>query len=211
MMTISQAHTQWEETIKPLVVEKYGEDDETALAESWSNYTDQLCKDGELSPLQYHYCPDHTGDDILADGDDEEGERDWMLEDCLDLSLDLSPISARETGNTDWPADAQHYRFTIRRGGNYSITGEYSQGSAHTDQPTLAEILACVVSDARSATGALDFDDWAAEFGLICDCCGQPTRGAQDVYEACEAYEADLAAMFNSEEREELDRLLSEL
>lgn len=43
--------------ILPLVIAEYGEDDGPAIAESFNNWTDSLCKDGEIHPEQYNqYC-----------------------------------------------------------------------------------------------------------------------------------------------------------
>ena len=39
--------------IAPAVVAKYGEDDTIAMNEAFNNWTDSLCKDGELHELQY--------------------------------------------------------------------------------------------------------------------------------------------------------------
>lgn len=43
--------------VLPDVIEAYGEDDEPAISEAFNNWTDMLCKDGELHPEQYDkYC-----------------------------------------------------------------------------------------------------------------------------------------------------------
>ncbi len=43
----------------PAVVLRYGEDDEIALAEAWSIFTDMLCEEGCITPEEYHTwdCP----------------------------------------------------------------------------------------------------------------------------------------------------------
>jgi hypothetical protein len=41
------------EEVRPSVVEEYGKDDEIAINEAFNNWTDMLCKDGELHELQY--------------------------------------------------------------------------------------------------------------------------------------------------------------
>jgi hypothetical protein len=43
----------------PAVVLRYGEDDEIALAEAWSIFTDMLCKEGLITPEDDHtwVCP----------------------------------------------------------------------------------------------------------------------------------------------------------
>jgi hypothetical protein len=67
LMTLQEAFDSWESEIKPLVIEQYSEDDEPAINESWNNYTDSLCKDGQLTDLQYKYCPGY--DDGMPDND----------------------------------------------------------------------------------------------------------------------------------------------
>ena len=43
--------------VLPDVIEAYGEDDEPAISEAFNNWTDMLCKDGEIHPEQYNsYC-----------------------------------------------------------------------------------------------------------------------------------------------------------
>jgi len=43
--------------IAPFVIEQYGEDDVTAMNESFNDWTDTLCSDGELHESQYNaYC-----------------------------------------------------------------------------------------------------------------------------------------------------------
>ena len=43
--------------IAPLIIEEYGVDDEPAMSEGFNNWSDSLCKDGEIHPVQYsEYC-----------------------------------------------------------------------------------------------------------------------------------------------------------
>lgn len=49
----------------PHVIAQYGEGDEPALNEAFNNWTDALCKDGDLHPLQYNsysYVGEHAND-----------------------------------------------------------------------------------------------------------------------------------------------------
>lgn len=47
----------FDESIAPMVIEQYGADDTVAMNEAFSDWTDSLCKDGELHPEQYNtYC-----------------------------------------------------------------------------------------------------------------------------------------------------------
>lgn len=47
----------FDEQIAPSVIAQYGEDDEPAMNEAFNNWTDSLCKDGEIHEEQYRlYC-----------------------------------------------------------------------------------------------------------------------------------------------------------
>jgi len=48
---------QFDENIAPTIIEQYGADDEPAMSEGFNNWSDSLCKDGEIHPEQYsQYC-----------------------------------------------------------------------------------------------------------------------------------------------------------
>lgn len=48
---------QFDQEIAELVVAEYGADDEPAMSEAFNNWSDALCKDGEIHPEQYNqYC-----------------------------------------------------------------------------------------------------------------------------------------------------------
>jgi len=47
----------FDEDIAPLVIEQHGEDDWPAMNQAFHDWSDSLCKDGELHELQYsQYC-----------------------------------------------------------------------------------------------------------------------------------------------------------
>lgn len=47
----------FDQEIAPLVIAQYGEDDEPAMSEAFNDWTDSLCKDGVIHPIQYdQYC-----------------------------------------------------------------------------------------------------------------------------------------------------------
>lgn len=47
----------FDEVITPDIIKKYGENDKPAMNEGFNNWTDMLCKDGEIHPIQYdQYC-----------------------------------------------------------------------------------------------------------------------------------------------------------
>jgi hypothetical protein len=45
----------------------------------------------------------------------------------------------------------------------------FSQGSAHTANPTLAEVLDCLVSEAQGYDDARGFEDWCSGYGYDTD------------------------------------------
>lgn len=52
----AQVSEAFDENVLPYVLETYG-DDNIAISEAFNDWTDILCKDGELHPLQYDaYC-----------------------------------------------------------------------------------------------------------------------------------------------------------
>jgi hypothetical protein len=56
VITWAQACIEWNETILPMVQEQYESDgipDWPARREEWNNWTDSLCKDGQISDWQY--------------------------------------------------------------------------------------------------------------------------------------------------------------
>lgn len=47
----------FDEEILPLVIEQYSEDDNIAIREAFNDWSDSLCKDGEIHESQYNtYC-----------------------------------------------------------------------------------------------------------------------------------------------------------
>lgn len=54
MLTDTQVYDIFRTEIRPLVVEQYGEDDIIAINETFNNWTDALCKDGEITEEQYN-------------------------------------------------------------------------------------------------------------------------------------------------------------
>jgi len=53
-LTDEQVVECFEEFILPYVIKEYGADDEIAIRTAFNDYTDSLCKDGEISGDQYN-------------------------------------------------------------------------------------------------------------------------------------------------------------
>jgi hypothetical protein len=53
-MTKREALQQFKSEILPEVIKKYGKNDKVAIREAWNNWTDYLCKDGQITAKQYN-------------------------------------------------------------------------------------------------------------------------------------------------------------
>ena len=85
-----------------------------------------------------------------------------------------------------------HYRCRIKvRGSRESMTGYFSQGSAHTKPPTPEEIVSCVVEDASA--GEMDFTEFCSEFGYD----EYEDKQAKKVYKACVKQTQDWLRVFS--------------
>lgn len=63
-----------------------------------------------------------------------------------------------------WARTAQHWRVTLYCEGR-TWTVPFSQGSAHTEAPTAADVLDCVASDIAMFRGARSVEEWMAYLG----------------------------------------------
>ena len=53
-LTYDEAVVRFNEGAAQHIIKHYGIDDRIALAEGWNNWTDALCKDGEITDFQYN-------------------------------------------------------------------------------------------------------------------------------------------------------------
>lgn len=86
-----------------------------------------------------------------------------------------------------------HWRVTLRRiDGALSsppITLHYSQGPAIAGEPTAADVLYCMLSDAQSVADRT-FEEWAGDMGWDSD-----SRKAERAYLACQGERVQLARL----------------
>lgn len=76
--------------------------------------------------------------------------------------------------------DSDGWTCTLKRG-RKRMTVPFYMGRGHAGkEPTAADVLACLLSDASSADSARDFGDFARDFGYDTD-----SRKAEAVYRAC--------------------------
>ena len=105
-------------------------------------------------------------------------------------------IPSRPDGD-DWNRDMRHFRILLRRvdasGKTLArMTVYYSQGCAHTQDPTLAEVLQSLRMDASSAGES--FPRWCDEFG-----CDPDSRKAEKTWKACRSIAIRLRKLIGSD------------
>jgi len=108
-----------------------------------------------------------------------ETNTETMIEFCEREGVRISCEVAEPPQDNDWPAGAFHWKATLLRNGR-RLTTEFHQGSAHTSEPTAADVLSCLVSDAVSVEQEPDFEGWAESLGYDAD-----SRKAERTYKAC--------------------------
>ena len=80
LVSFEQAYEQWQDMVNEFGIDKTND---CMMSESWNDYTDSLCKDGEFNDLMYHYCP--AWDETMQDGEDAFN----YLCDCLGLDPEV--------------------------------------------------------------------------------------------------------------------------
>jgi hypothetical protein len=88
------------------------------------------------------------------------------------LSFRAVRVSERTDGLMSEGRDPgqRHFRVEFRTlATDFALVTFFSQGSAHKKDPTAAEVLECLASDARGVVDATDVLDFASEFGWELD------------------------------------------
>lgn len=198
-MTYADAFEAWNASYRPAVVETYGKDDDPAHSESWNDYTDMLCKEGEFTALQYQHCPAYDADDMPTD---EDGERDYIIE---AVGVTMTATQADKRPDSLMQDSATHYRCTIRRGVVSVLSVWYSQGSAHTQAPDIASVVGAILMDTAGLYAGITFEDWAGDNGM-----DEDSRRAERIFTACCMELRHLEAMFQPQELEDLRTLFED-
>lgn len=186
MINLSQAHADWRSTVAT--------DDGPTLADSWDSYLAQLVNTGSILPLQYTYAPAHA-DQMPGTGsqwDTLRDDRNHILR-AMGISMRHTSVRMPEHRQDLWGKGATHWAVTLRRRDGASIKSGYTMGSAHTGNPELSNVLACLLIDATSAE--LSHVDWCAETGHDPD-----SRKAERMYRACRSIARSLARLFSDAE-----------
>lgn len=198
-MTYVEALESWKSDILPSVVEEYGADDIPALNESWNNYTDALCKGGDLSQLQYHYCP--SWDEV--DPQWSLAEECAFILDAMGLKFSAVPVLERPDGAEGFAAGSRHWRVLLQRSGAELVT-HYSQGPALKDDPEAEDVVWSLLSDTSDIEGTA-FEEWADNLGFDPD-----SRKAERIFKACEETLSRLLLLFTRQELEDLRELFQD-
>lgn len=192
-ITIAQAFAQWQEIAADLP-----QDDTRMLSESWNAYTDSLCKDGDLTDLQYHHCPAFD-DTANIPGDDLSSDCEFLLSE-MGVTFLATQVARRKDGLMQ--DAATHWEVVISRcGQNMQVL--YSMGAAHTGVPSDVDVFNCVLRDADGVDES--FEEWAENLGYDTD-----SRKAYAIWEACKETAYGLTRLFKPSELSDLRELLSD-
>jgi hypothetical protein len=150
----------------------------------------------ELAEDIEKFCADIWPDGKTPDGDnwhdadfDELAESEWDDNDhppktfaeaaeSYGIGFSCSPVASRPDKLMDEPHMTRHFRCRISHG-RRSFGLYFSQGSGHTEAPTLPEVLDCLISDASGYENYGGFEEWCGEYGYDSD-----SRKAEKVYRA---------------------------
>jgi hypothetical protein len=117
------------------------------------------------------------------------------------ITMHAERIDARtdmpaDTRDAEWDRTARHWCCVLMTTVDQRrrMTVYFSQGSAHTDEPTAADVLDCLAMDAAGLENAPGFEEWAREYGYDTD-----SRKAEAVYKTVQKQAAKLARFLSPE------------
>lgn len=201
MLTIAQAFANYKAIIAESDMDMT---DNIALCEGWNNYSDSLCKDGELTNLQYHYCPAY--DDLMPD-DDLGDDIEHILQ-AMGVRFNCRPIGKRHDSLMSDMPGASHWLCTFDRDSKGGFDLEFTQGAAHKSAPDELTVLGCLMSADwvdESEFNESDFEHWCDSLGYESD-----SRKAESIYRACIEQSKAVRDCFTASEIDDLRELLSE-
>ncbi|QJI53029.1 hypothetical protein XccvBFoX4_gp75 [Xanthomonas phage FoX4] len=126
-ISLSQAFAQWQQANTEFGVDMA---DRVALAESWNDYTDSLCKDGELLELQYHYAPAYDESMPVSQFDDLADDREFII-DAMGVTISAQFVPFSQSRNKGDKLPSLNWKVTLKLRDKEVITTDYMQGSAH--------------------------------------------------------------------------------
>jgi hypothetical protein len=141
----------------------------------------------EFNKASAALCPgDRPGPRTMADRLTEYG---------LKVSVEREESRPDGFGENDMH---RHFRCIVtRKGSRARYLCHFSQGSAHTEDPTPEDVISALISDADGIRDG--FERWAAELGYDTD-----SRKAERIFKACEKTAAGLRRLLSDAEIEAL-------
>lgn len=123
----------------------------------------------------------------------ELAEQMRTLEDFINveqLSMTTAPTEYNPNMTDAWAKTATHYNCIFTSGQHKrTLRTHFSQGSAHTEPPTLDSVLDCLASDASTVENENSFEDFCGELGYDPD-----SRQAEKLYKTIRREAAKLKA-----------------
>ena len=110
------------------------------------------------------------------------------------LEMSVFPVKRNPHMAVQMPRNFDCTITMVGRGHREPMTVYFSQGSAHKKNPTLAEVLDCLASEASGVDNARSFEDWASEYGYDTD-----SRKAERTYQICKKQAQELKALLGQD------------
>jgi|SRR5579864_391102 len=96
---------------------------------------------------------------------------------CEELGIHATSVYGGVEVPEDWTPGTHAYKVTLRLG-RRTLTVPFFMGPAHCKEPTAADVLSCLVSDAFA--GEQSFEEFCSDFGYDVD-----SRKAEATWRAC--------------------------
>jgi hypothetical protein len=109
------------------------------------------------------------------------------------IKMSLKPISKRPDGIN---FGANHYRVRLQRGRHWTSV-YFSTGAAWTQDPSICDVLDCVISDSQSFEDNDDVYSFAREFGY------DDIDEAKEIYRGCRENSRKLRRLLGDEAYDE--------
>jgi hypothetical protein len=116
----------------------------------------------------------------------------FIRENKIRITVEYADSNPNMAADDKWMQSATHYK-CILKCGNRQMTVPFNQGVAISREPTAADILNCLASDASSIENAGSFEDWASEFGYSPD-----SRKAEKTYNICRKQAEQLSRLLGN-------------
>ena len=106
MQSLYTIFANWKDMVNEFNLDK---DDVCLMSESWNDYTDSACKDGEINDLQYHHCPAWDDMTFFSKNDDFDFICDELDIDPSNFARDSEDIRAALDDGEPMPEEYKGY------------------------------------------------------------------------------------------------------